>query len=249
MIQEIKQLRVQIDGLAQLTKTLYPFKWYIWQLPEKQILSETGEEVTIKISGSESGLIMVGEKSMNAGDNDKTYKYHALIRTNKGTFRIGSNNWSLEENYLHKTFPGIDRNSIEINKAFDSLMLAKAWLGKLLGELGEETPYKNDGNRKTKDDIEPTADVSLKGEELFRKEFHLPYWEQEYSHIEKVDWLRQEIQKLNDIFLKIDWLDWYDPKLTSMLDLLLPMRSLVFQYLSEARFQLGFELQRVKENR
>ena len=32
-------------------------------------------------------------------------------------------------------------NSKEIEKAVDSLYLAKAWLGKVLGELGTENPY------------------------------------------------------------------------------------------------------------
>ena len=250
MIKEIKALRVEIDGLAQLTKELCPFKWMVYQRPkiEKGILGGDSEVEKENVwTGHDSGLIMVGEKSMGPGDNDKNYEFQALIRTNKGTFRIGSNNWSLDKGYLHKQYP-IERNSDEINKAFDSLILAKAWLGKVLGELGEETPYKNDGNRKTKDDIEPTTDKITDGYTEQRK-FENVIKYVGFNHIQKVDWLRQQIQKLNDVFLKIDWLDWYDPKLTSVLDLLLPMRILVFQYLSEARFWLGFELQRIKENR
>lgn len=250
MIKEIKQLRVQIDGLAQLTKGLYPFKWMVYQRPkiEKGILGGDSEVEKENVwTGHDSGLIMVGEKSMGPGDNDKNYEFQALIRTNKGTFRIGSNNWSLDEGYLHKQYP-IERNSDEINKAFDSLILAKAWLGKVLGELGKETPYKNDGKRKTKEDIEPVADKCAILCTFGVAVLHDKTWE-DVTHIERVDWLRQQIEKLNNIFLKIDWLDWYDPKLTSVLDLLLPMRILVFQYLSEARFWLGFELQRIKENR
>lgn len=46
--------------------------------------------------------------------------------------------------------------SAETTKAINSLKLAKAWLGKVLEELGNENPYKS--GYKTKDDIEPTAD-------------------------------------------------------------------------------------------
>ena len=49
-------------------------------------------------------------------------------------------------------------HSYETREAYDSLMLAKAWLGKILGELGSPTPYQKDGNRHTVEDIEKTAD-------------------------------------------------------------------------------------------
>lgn len=130
-------------------------------------------------------------------------------------------------------------NSNEIDKCYDSLILAKAWLGEILGKIGEETPYKNDGNRKTVEDIEPTADVSS-GQGLFKDDFELLWWNTELNHIEKVDWLRQEIQKVQK-------------EVHAVSDCGTPVSGLlawkfVYQHLCEARFWLGFELQRIKES-
>ena len=89
-----------------------------------------------------------------------------------------------------------DSNSNEISKAYDSLILAKAWLGKLLQELGESTPYANDGNRKDVKDIEPAADV--KGKELLDQEYKYVV-NQDYvskNHIQKVDYIREEVSKI-----------------------------------------------------
>lgn len=126
----------------------------------------------------------------------------------------------------------------EIEKAADSLYLAKAWLGKILGELGEDTPYKNDGNRKTVEDIEPTADED-KGNNTLVGYNHLMFladWK-EKSHIEKVDHLREEIQKLIDG--TYDFCDSY-PEIELE-------QSFVYKYLTEAKMWLGFELQRIRK--
>lgn len=125
--------------------------------------------------------------------------------------------------------------SKEIEKSYDSLILAKAWLGKVLQELGEPTPYKSDGNRHSKEDIEPTADIA--GELIEVDAFNFGNFS-EKNHIEKVDWLRQQIQKITDS--------------VADLDLELPSGTRIFfinslEYLIEARFWLGFELQRLKE--
>lgn len=133
---------------------------------------------------------------------------------------------------------GLKNNSKEIEKCYNSLILAKAWLGKVLGELGEETPYKNDGNRKTVEDIKPTVDVHK-----FSGEIHDVCFQQDWlimTHIEKVDWLRQEIEKVRIESHKIQ--DCGTP-ISGLL-----AWNFVYQHLCEARFQLGFELQRVKEN-
>lgn len=125
---------------------------------------------------------------------------------------------------------GINKNSIQINKAIDSLFLAKAWLGKVLGELGEDSPYSKDGTRKTVEDIEPTADT---GERIASAQI---FWKKA-NHIEKVDWLRQEISKI-----------------VGEADILMSQKGRVYifgcninKHLSEARFHLGFELERVRE--
>ena len=136
--------------------------------------------------------------------------------------------------------------SKEITKAVDSLYMAKAWLGKVLQELGTESPYKS--GYKTKDDIQPTADVANHNDKVSNI-YHLNW--KEMNHIEKVDWLRTEISKLTDnIFnLKMDLQESAnvfgskEPAIKTAI-----ATTLSYQYLSEARFHLGFELQRIKES-
>jgi len=141
-----------------------------------------------------------------------------------------------------------------IGECYKSLLLAKAWLGKVLAELGEETPYKNDGNRKTVEDIEPVNDSqpeqqsnsplkslplrfpskTIEGSEVDRLSDC-----REMNYIEKIDWLRERIKKLkvdfNDFVCEIEFAD-YDENF-----------DLAQNHLTEARFHLGFELQRIKE--
>ena len=196
MKEEIKQLRVKIDGLAQLTKGLEPF-----------------------------GASLTGGGT-NAAEID-------VARTTK-----------------------------QIDVAKDSLYLAKAWLGKVLERLGEESPYPKDGTRKTVEDIEPTADTAVmnlqaasmpfKGEDMIN-------WA-EKLHIEKVDWLRQEIR--NVIEEIPDYQSYIDRRVDEEMkecktkedfatlgedlpDIYLEL-DLAYKYLSEARFWLGFELERIK---
>ncbi len=190
MKEQIKELRVRVDGLAQLTKELRP--WL------------------------QEGIGLM-----------ESIRLHS-----QGTTK-------------------------EIEKAVDSLYLAKAWLGKVLGELGEETPYKNDENRKTVEDIEPAADKVKEYKNNPTVCSKCPYcrdvtcgsvdcvaerWDIK-SHIEKVDWLRQEIEKIiqrsADIrasFSESHIHGFYGWKF-------------IYQHLSEARFWLGFELQRIKEQK
>ena len=127
-----------------------------------------------------------------------------------------------------------DYNSDEIDKAYNSLILGKAWLGKILGELSENTPYTNDGKRKTVEDIEPTADTHRGITHLTTK----GNWNTDYNHIEKVDWLREEIKEINDRVK--EQLHFVESERMLLLER-------VEQHLSEARFWLGFELQRIKE--
>jgi len=208
MKEQIKQLRVKLDGLAQLTKELKPI----------------------------------------------------VIREQLG----------LDGKYFNDY-----KNTVQIEKAYDSLILAKAWLGKVLGELNPKyciaeydifqhikkiveygddvdfltlkakelgqnysvivnTPYANDGNRKTVEDIEPTQDVS--GPVLVFEDF---------NHIEKVDWLRQEIEKLINIVKQISLAQQPDILFSREFSI---ARTNSYNHLCEARFWLGFELQRIKES-
>lgn len=54
---------------------------------------------------------------------------------------------------------GLERWCSETEHAIKSLSLAKMWLGKALGELGESNPYPESSNPQS-DKIEPTTDVA-----------------------------------------------------------------------------------------
>jgi hypothetical protein len=189
MIQQIKELRVKIDGLAQLTKGLKPIE-----------IEKTSFE-------NNTGLV----KTKN------NIKY-----VDKGLIII------LEKN-----------NSKEIEKAVDSLYLAKAWLGKVLGELGNENPYGS--GYKTKEDIEPTADVN---QDIHGYNLDVIHFEDK-NHIEKVDWLRQEIEKVvNEIkHLDSNISNHHTQRPSREFAI---ARTNAYNHACEARFWLGFELQRIK---
>ena len=200
MKQKVKELRVQIDGLGQLTKN---------------------------ISGGRAVDLSLKREDEDMDD--------FIVRAGK-------------EELGHL----LGEQSKQTEKATDSLFLAKAWLGKVLGALGEDSPYPKDGTRKTVEDIEPTADISdltIEQQTMYASNNSVlvdavmskENWDT-VNHIEKVDWLRQEIQKVvNEL-----------PKLkefrSNLTDNTYLFRCLVLQHLSEARFHLGFELERIREN-
>jgi len=178
MKEQIKELRVKLDGLAQLTKELKPYQECL-----------TGMGILQQIYSTQS--------------------------------------------------------SKEIEKAYDSLILAKAWLGKVLQELGEETPYKNDGKRKTIEDIEPAADKAI---EVTDFPIGPDNWGEgpiTASHIEKTDWLRQEIEKVVNEIKQIGNAP-NPPMLNREISI---ARTNAYNYLCEARFWLRFELQIIKEQK
>ena len=129
--------------------------------------------------------------------------------------------------------------SAELTKSHNALIIGKAWLGKCLGALGTPSPYPKDGERHSVADIEKTADtlentMGLTG----------PNWGN--NHIEKVDWLRQQISKvLNQGAEEIE----HSPSRESFLEL--PLMWYYFEAKKElmiARFWLGFELERIKKD-
>lgn len=154
-----------------------------------------------------------------------------------------------EENYLKKDTESAyyaHYNSKEIDKSVDCLLLAKAWLGKCLEYTGEESPYKSD--YKTKEDIVPTADVNFAPEMLAGYEENTP-------HIEKVQYLRAEIEKLVNFVLNLDLSkieknitpdEWLETKEVKQI---MQTRNKSKEYLIEAKFWLGWELQRIKESK
>lgn len=190
MKEQIKQLRVEIDGLAQLTEGLKPLKVY------------------------------------------NKYKENEIINIPTEDAKILA-----------------EYNTPEIQKAVDSLYLGKAWLGKVLGELGNENPYGS--GYKTKEDIVPTQDVATISdiadkENLYDKELigevvsFDANWKNK-NHIEKVDWLRTKIQQIIDSIV----IDTRVIKSNSKSE---KYFEIAWQHLSEARFHLGFELERIKQS-
>lgn len=142
----------------------------------------------------------------------------------------------INKNQEYKAFPEYI-NSKEIENTYDSLILAKAWLGKVLAEMGESTPYVNDGKRKDVKDIEPTAETTKNL--TINKDGG---WE-DFNHIQKVDWLRQEIEKIVDIIKEIYISNYLVSRELNL------ARDNAYNYLCESRFWLGFELQRIRENK
>lgn len=152
------------------------------------------------------------------------------------TLRIKIDELSHLVKALTKNFEG---SSNQMHKCYDSLIFGKAWLGKVLGDLGTENPYGS--GYKTKEDIVPTQDVSSGN--LF--EFQLIDWGKA-NHIEKIDWLRTEIEH---IYKNIYALFYNREKLEdSFVEQKIDISSTnCYTHLCEARFWLGFELQRIKE--
>jgi hypothetical protein len=122
--------------------------------------------------------------------------------------------------------------STSIRDCYSSLMYAKAWLGKLLGEFANNpSPYKD--GKKSISDIEPTADKA----EMPSKEVQEKYLEG-VSHIERVDSLRQGIGRLALIARQLT-------DLPSSREAAI-CRTQTWVYLCEARFALGFEFERIR---
>lgn len=182
MKEQIKELRVKIDGLAQLTKELKPC-------------------ITFDISDIKYSDIR-GKKHV---------KFDSLVSEKPC-------------------------NSKEIGKAVDSLYLAKAWLGKLMGELGTENPYGS--GYKTKEDIVPTQD-RFKVPQLIQVRDNKTF--SELNHIEKVYWLRTEIEEIITYIKSL-----YESKDRYADFFKVNCIGNVYTHLCEARFNLGFELERIK---
>ena len=140
-------------------------------------------------------------------------------------------------------------NTIETSNEIENfrrcIIFAKAWLGKILQELGEPSPYKNDGKRKTIDDIEPTADRSqIDSPDIKGHESILDIKESDggLSHIQKIDFYRE---KIKDFIIECSEIDNVAKNNTREFAI---ARTQAYTYLVEARFWLGFELERIKIN-
>lgn len=125
---------------------------------------------------------------------------------------------------IAKTIESNINQQKESKACIKSLYMAKAWTGKLLGELGSESPYKNDGKRNGVEDIEPTDAVSKSNPVAG------------LNYVQVVDRERQEIQQLIDLVAGLE----ITPKPTREQSI---CRTNIWNHLCEARFELGFLLQ------
>lgn len=207
MKKQIKDLRIKIDGLAQLTKELSPKQKYIVDIAQiPKSLGWSLEQWLDVFNRSNYGIVDSNEKEQLNGIDFNTF------------------------------ITPIPFTAQEINKAVDSLYLAKAWLGKVLGELGTENPYGS--GYKTKEDIVPTQDVNNTITKIINstdENEYTMFWKN-MSHIEKVDWLRTEISKLMPIEI--------DLAKVENTDRIIELMNFVYQHLCEARFWLGFEMEK-----
>ena len=221
LIRTIIEYRVEIDGLIQLTESLLPIK-------HDSIL-----KVTLPEDSSQEMLTEL-QKSLEEWDK------------NPVSFGIPDN---VKCDVIQLRQPQ------EILDTIKSLKLAKCWLGKSLGELGSESPYQNDGKRSSIEDIEPSADIFLKdltvnGEQAIPNHYggtgEKPIKWNETNHIEKVDWLRERVKDIlkKPIKIPVNHLN-LDPSNINC-DRLTNSIELSCNHFSEARFHLGFELERIK---
>ena len=116
--------------------------------------------------------------------------------------------------------------SMEATNAWNCLRMAKAWIGKIKGELGSRTPY---AVVDSVDKIPPTAEVYNK---------KLPTYK---SDLEKVNALRLATQTL------LDEIDNTYPKICLRNGLRKDFVDNCYQHLAEAKMWYGFELARMRE--
>ena len=154
-------------------------------------------------------------------------------------------------------------NSTEITMGCCSLRIAKAWLGECLEVLGEESKYKKkDGKRKSIKDISPIEDASQP-----QTMDEIIDWNCK-NHIEKVDYIREEIGNLFTIIPDYgEWVSDYtysnicskcasltkeeyslfeEEALQNIPDWSAEMEAII-KHLIEARFWFGYELERIRE--
>lgn len=220
MIEKIKEIRVQLDGLTQLTENI------------KNIKTKIG-----------SGTIM-GYKCDSCKEGFTTL----------GTFCTNCKNPKIGEPLISETY--IEKTSKETEEAVKSLQLSKMWLGKVLKELGTANPYpesKNPDNEK----IEPTADTF----KLFPKDLNnynggITYnllginneVLKDLNHIQKVKWLRAEIEKAeNNTKETYDAL--FDNEDLVNTTWLFPSIIKSIEYTVEAGMWLGIELGRIRDEK
>jgi hypothetical protein len=245
MNNQIKELRIKIDGLAQLIKELKPIEKSIRRqrgsLPAtlKKVNSKEIEKSYDSLTLAKAWLgKMLGElgNELIFKPNEYKIELHSDAPVNmNGNFEVFIDGEKKEvKNTIIVIF---SKQPLTYNEILDKFRNTKA-IKDIKGNF--KNPYGS--GYKTIEDIEPTADVSF-GQEIFKDNFELLWWKNELNHIEKVDWLRQSIEKIISEIKEIG-----NPPSPLMLNRELSIaRTNAFNHLCEARFWLGFELARIKK--
>ncbi len=204
MEQKIKEIRVQLDGLTQLTRNLSPVQKFV-----------------IDIASIPDGFTV--DRWLEVFEQTP---YHFIDSNKSDTNPITV----------------IDGKEY-INKAVDSLNLSKMWLGKVLKELGTVNPYPKSKDPNS-NKIEPTADQGI----LYGMITEVQW--KEFNHIQKVKWLRAEIEKVEREIKKLE----LDLKIKFTVESVNYKDSWINQhtinsrdYCIEAGMHLGMELGRIKQ--
>jgi hypothetical protein len=214
---KIIELRLKIDTLNQLVDEL-------WQQPKpsgKITINELHEKGVSEWLNTEVGKDLPPTIS----------EMEEMFRNSNGELFIPLD-----------TEVGFIQNTSELQLCSNSLRLAKARLGKILGLLGEATPYQNDGKRETVADIEPASDKATLSSHRYAET--IPY-------IAKIDWLREEVGKTRKEC--DDVIDEINQKHSTQGDRetfnLFIHCSNCLSELDNARFYLGFELGHIRDGK
>ncbi len=108
-----KELHVKIQEILEISSKMKSFDW---------MYSNIHTNSATESKDMESGIIQSCEASFGAGNGK--YAHHAIIRTDRGTFRFGSNLNPCNE----RNFVDFDLKSKELNNAIENLKLAKFWI-------------------------------------------------------------------------------------------------------------------------
>ena len=122
-----------------------------------------------------------------------------------------------------------------MKKAYNSVSLGRMWLGRVLGSLGSESPYLNDGSRKTVADIEPAADT------INRDFWNKLDWPENPDPIPVVDKFRQLIGEFANRYKRI-----LESKGMIVQNAERPLNA-TYIYLSNARMWLGMYLGEIRD--
>jgi len=132
--------------------------------------------------------------------------------------------------------------SAQVESCTQCLLFSKAWLGKLLAEYGDEpSPYKD--GKSAVSDIEPTdSKVSIApggNDKTIYTTIDPEPWAELPTHVSRVDLLRQVIGSIAE---KVKQLTNLPGSREAAI-----CRTQSWTYLTEARFYLGFEFERLKQ--